>query len=172
VTDRQRGIATQRRGARGRGRLAARSKPMLAIEGISVRLPRGQAMVELALILPIAVVVLLVGIQLALIGQATVAVSQLAYTGARYASVNPNYTQAQVKSYIQSVGSPTLMENGGADLSVSMTPCTLTTGTYLGSSVQLTLTYNLTNKLFLPNPFLLSISFPSSITETQTAFCE
>ncbi len=133
--------------------------------------PQGQAMTEFALIAPIAVIVLLVGIQLALIGQATVAVSQLAYTGARYASVNPTYTTAQVKSYMLTVGSPTLTGNGGADLSVSMTPCAAAPATF-GSSVQITLTYDLTTKIFLPNPFLLGISFPTSITETQTAFCE
>ncbi len=127
-------------------------------------------MAEFALIMPLALIVLLVGIQLALIGQAAVAVSQLAYTGARYASVHPSYSLGQVQTFMQSVGSPTLMSNGGADLNVTMAPCAAPPNTF-GSQVQLTLTYNLSSKLFLPNP-LFGITFPATVTETQTAFCE
>ncbi len=126
-------------------------------------------MVEFALILTLALTVLLVGIQLALIGQAAVAISQLCYTGARYASVNPTYTTSQVTSYVQSVGSPTLMDNGGGNLTVAMSPCASPVS--FGSQVQLTLTYNLQNKMFLPNP-LFGISFPTTLTGTETAFCE
>jgi len=44
---------------------------------------RGQAMVEFALIATLSMVVLLVGIQFAIIGQAALAVTQASYLGAR-----------------------------------------------------------------------------------------
>ncbi len=51
-------------------------------------LGRGQAAVEFALISVIALMVLLLGIQFAMIGQAALAVSQASDAIARYASIN------------------------------------------------------------------------------------
>lgn len=56
---------------------------------------RGQAMVELAFMLPLAMIVLIVSIQFAILGGAALSLNRLAYAGARYAAVNPNSDQAR-----------------------------------------------------------------------------
>ena len=65
-------------------------------------------MVEFALLATVGLMVLLVGIQFAMIGQAALAVSQGAYIGARYASVNSAASQDTVKNYIVANASPTI----------------------------------------------------------------
>ncbi len=137
------------------------------------QLPRAkaQAMVEFALLLPLLIIVLFVTIQLALIGMSALALAQADYQAARYAAVNNvNATQALVSSYVLSVASPAITDDGGANLSVSLNPCASPPNT-AGSPVSVTLTYTLQTKLFLPNPFL-GISFPASLSSTETAYCE
>jgi hypothetical protein len=118
----------------------------------------------------------MVGIQFALIGDCALAVTQLSYVGARYASVHPTYQLtsssggSDVESYMLSVASPTIMSNSGNDLTISMpTPCPTTNS--FSNPVTISVQYNLTSKIFLPNPFL-GISFPTTVQSTQTAFCE
>ena len=53
------------------------------------RISRGQAAAEFALIAPVVIIVMLVGVQFALIGQAALALSQGASALARYAAGNP-----------------------------------------------------------------------------------
>ena len=48
-------------------------------------------MVEFALVLFVAMIVLFVAIQMAFIGQTALALGQLNYQAARYAAVNPTY---------------------------------------------------------------------------------
>src|SRR5215469_342453 len=48
----------------------------------------GQAMVEFALVMFVALIVLFVAIQMAFIGQAALALGQMNYQGARFAAVN------------------------------------------------------------------------------------
>ena len=67
-----------------------------------------QSMVEFAFALPVVLIVLLVGIQFAIIGEAALALGQVNYQGARYAAVNGNATQDQVNTYMLSVASPTI----------------------------------------------------------------
>jgi Flp pilus assembly protein TadG len=135
------------------------------------RLARGQAMVEFALIATIAIIVLVVGIQFALIGQAALAVSQLSFAGARYASVNTSYTQSQIKSYMVQQGSPTITSNSGANLTITVTRSTNADGSYFGQPVTVNISYNATSKLILPNPFL-GITFPTTLTAQETAMQE
>ncbi len=127
-------------------------------------------MAEFAIIAPVALILLVVGIQFAIIGQCAVALTQVNYVGARYASVHPTYTESQVQTYMDSVASPTLLSNNGGDLSITIwTPCPSTDS--FGSPVTIGLQYNLSSKIFLPNPFL-GIGFPTTVQSTQTAFCE
>jgi hypothetical protein len=72
----------------------------------------GQAMVEFALVLFVAMIVLFVAIQMAFIGQTALALGQLNYQAARYAAVNPTYGCDQVKTYMQSNGAPTVVSAG------------------------------------------------------------
>jgi Flp pilus assembly protein TadG len=127
-----------------------------------------QSMVEFAFALPVLLIVLLVGIQFAIIGEAALALGQVNYQGARFAAVNGNDTQDQVNTYMLSVASPTISANGGAYLHTTLSggpPCTF------GSPVTVSLTYDASNLLALPNPFL-GIQFPVQLTSSESAFCE
>ncbi len=138
---------------------------------------RGQAVVEFAIISGVAIILLVVGIQFALIGQCALAVTQLSYTAARYASVHPDTVTSvsDMSGYILQVASPTLLNDGvnqGTDgLTVTMPKGSCPTPNSFGQPVEITVTYQLVSKIFLPNPFL-GISFPSQVQSTQTAFCE
>jgi Flp pilus assembly protein TadG len=132
-----------------------------------------QSMVEFALALPILLVTLVVGVQFAIIGAAALALSQANYQAARYAAVNTSADAAAVKTYVLSVASPTISANGGSYLGVSLNPTTPCT---TGGTVTVSLTFDATNLMALPNPLKLpmvgSISFPTALTSTQSAFCE
>jgi hypothetical protein len=75
---------------------------------------RGQAAVEFALVATVAMIVLFVAVQLALIGEDALALGQMNYQGARWAAVNTCATHAQVVQYMLSVGSPSVTESGGS----------------------------------------------------------
>ena len=74
---------------------------------------RAQAMVEFALVLIVAMTVLFVSIQMALIGQAALALGQMNYQAARYAAANLTLGCTGVASYMASNGSPTVALKGG-----------------------------------------------------------
>lgn len=129
------------------------------------RLERGQSLVEFVVTLTLALIVLTVTIQFAIIGDAALAVTQLAYTGARYAAFNPSYDYSMISRYMKTVASPAINESNGANLRITLTPGA--TPRTIGSSVEVRVVYNLRNKLFLPNPFL-GISFPTTLSGIQT----
>src|SRR6202171_1373918 len=68
----------------------------------------GQAMVEFALVLIVAMIVLFVAIQMAFIGQAALALGQMNYQGARFAAVNQCAAPNDVATYMVLNGSPTI----------------------------------------------------------------
>lgn len=68
----------------------------------------GQAAVEFALVLSVAMIVLFVAIQLALIGEAALSLGQMNYQGARFAAVEACATGEEVASYMYYIGSPTV----------------------------------------------------------------
>src|SRR4029077_13923045 len=74
---------------------------------------RGQAAVEFALVATVAMIVLFVAVQLALIGEDALALGQMNYQGARWAAVNPCATYQEVANYITLVGSPSVTSAGG-----------------------------------------------------------
>ena len=101
----------------------------------------GQAMVEFALVLSIAMIVLFVAIQMAFIGQAALALGQLNYQAARYAAVNPTYSCSQIVTYMSSNGSPTVVRKGVNQLSGCGTgTCTLPTTNSVGTGVRVCMT--------------------------------
>jgi len=135
---------------------------------------RGQTMVEFALIGTLCLAVLLVGIQFALIGQAALAVSQASYLGARTASVNDALTSSTLGAAIASQISPTI---SGATVSMTNTSdptCTAGTGggRSYGCPITVTVTYDAASKIFLPSHTLLGLSFPTSLSASESAMTE
>jgi len=151
----------------------------------AMRLParaygRGQAMVEFALIATLAMVVLLVGIQFAIIGQAALAVTQASYLGARAASVNSSLTSNSLQTQIANQMSPTI---SGATVTLTNTTdptCSAGPGgtRSFGCPINVTVTYDATSKLFLPSNWTMlgtnssMITFPTSLTSTESAMTE
>ena len=152
--------------------------------GRAMRLPartfrRGQAMVEFALIATLSMVVLLVGIQFAIIGQAALAVTQASYLGARAASVNTSLDSNSLQTAIANQMSPTI--NGATVTLTNTTDATCTAGPggtrSFGCPISVTVTYDATSKLFLPANWTMLgnnavIVFPTSLTSTQSAMTE
>ncbi len=142
------------------------------IHHVRRRMRHGQAMVEFALIAPLAVALMVVGIQFAMIGQADLAVGQLAYFGARYASVNYAVDGSAVQSQMLAQGSPTITRDS-SKLTITMTcspgPCTPPRS--FGTQVTVNISYDASAQLVLPNPFL-GITFPTTMTAQDTAMTE
>ena len=128
------------------------------------RLARAQALVEFALIAPLVLIGLLVGIQFAIVGAGVLALDQGAYQGARYASINGTANSTAVKTALDAVISPIVKSS----YTLSMTP---TTSRAVGTAVKVTLSWNATPMIALPNPFF-GISFPSSFSATESAYTE
>src|SRR5712692_739548 len=132
---------------------------------------RGQAMVEFAMIATVALIVLLIGIQFALLGQAALAVSQIAFYGARYASVNPAADQTAVKTQMIAQGSPTITGDP-TKLTVTMTCSPQACASRIfGTQVTINVSYDAHAQLVLPSPFL-GITFPTTLTSQETAMSE
>ena len=129
---------------------------------------RGQATVELALITPIVLFLMLVGIQFAIIGVAVLGLGQADYQAARYAATNPSASQSAVQSYMVSVASPIISAASGRYLSSSLNPAPPCA---FGSTVTVAVTFDARHLVVLPNPFL-GIAFPTSLTNSESAFCE
>ena len=136
------------------------------IAGFGTR--RGQAAVELALITPIVLFVMLLGIQFAIIGLADLGLGQANYQGARYAATNPSATQSAVQSYMVSVASPLISAGSGKYLTSTLNPAPPCT---FGSTVTVSVTFDASHLVALPNPFF-GIAFPTSLTNSESAFCE
>ncbi len=129
---------------------------------------RAQSAVEFAIALPILLVTLLVGVQFAIIGAASLALGQVNYQGARYAAINTSATQSDVKTYMLSVAAPSISANSGSYLTATLSPAPPCA---FGSSVTVSLSYSSTHLLALPNPFM-GIHFPNTLTSSESAFCE
>lgn len=144
--------------------------------------PRGQAAVEFALVLTVAMIVLFVAVQMALIGQVALALGQMNYQGARYAAINLGCSDAttacgtglkSVKDYMQSVASPTINFTGVTATMLCGSPPTsgACATRQQGDAVQISVTYDCTSNLVLPKNFL-GITFPTSLQSSETAMSE
>jgi Flp pilus assembly protein TadG len=132
-------------------------------------LAQAQAAVEFALVAPVALVLMLVGAQYAILGLAALGLSQANYQGARYAAVNSSASQSTVTSYILSVASPIITASSGKYLTVNMSPAPPCT---FGSAVTVSVSFDLNHLVVLPNPFMGMVTFPSTISNSESAFCE
>jgi hypothetical protein len=155
-------------------------------------------MVEFALVLFVAMIVLFVAIQMAFIGQTALALGQLNYQAARYAAVNPTFGCSAVATFMSKYGAPSVASkgvscpsgesgcpSGGVTASVgngvhacmvcsgSTTDCTARN---FGDTVQLELAFDATSVIFLSkntsNPNFFGIPFPTQLTSTETAMSE
>ena len=159
-----------------------------AIRTASKRLPRGliskgQSMVEFALISSVAMMVMMIGVQFALIGQAALAVSQGASALARYAAVNPGalgtngtVTVTTGSAPAQLLSSSILTGTNNSDLTVTIASYTGTTTTTTSSPgytdrVLITVSYSAAGKIALPNPFF-GIHFPTTLASSDSQMYE
>jgi len=158
------------------------------IRTASKRLPRGliskgQSMVEFALISSVAMMVMMIGVQFALIGQAALAVSQGASALARYAAVNPGalgtngtVTVTTGSAPAQLLSSSILTGTNNSDLTVTIASYTGTTTTTTSSPgytdrVLITVSYSAAGKIALPNPFF-GIHFPTTLASSDSQMYE
>jgi len=137
------------------------------------RISWGQSATEFALILPLVFIVLLVGVQYAVIGQAALALSQGASGLARYAAVNPgivtNGKASGLPAAAQQLLSPTILTNGGGDLTVGVTS---SPGTAFGDTCTVNLSYSATSKMLLPDNFFGIPLFPTSLSASAAHLYE
>jgi TadE-like protein len=143
-------------------------------------LTRGQTTAEFALIAPVVIIVMLIGVQFALIGQAALALSQGASALARYAAVNPGVIGSNgtvtLTAPIKQLLSSSILSHGGSDLTVTIASYTGTT-TATTSTPQYTdrlvvsLSYNAASKIALPNPFF-GVRFPTALTSSDSQMYE
>ena len=144
------------------------------------RISRGQAAAEFALIAPIVIIVMLVGVQFALIGQAALALSQGASALARYAAVNPGVVGSNgtvtLTTPIRQLLSSSILSNSGNDLTVTIASYKGTTSTTTSSPgytdrLVVSLSYNAASKIALPNPFF-GVRFPTALSAADSQMYE
>ncbi|HLK87895.1 MAG TPA: hypothetical protein VKT27_15430 [Candidatus Binataceae bacterium] len=137
-------------------------------------------MAEMAFIAPVAIIVVLLGIQFAMIGQAALALSQGASALARYAAVNPGTMgpngTVTMTTAMQQLLSSSILTNGGRDLTVTIasysgTSTTTTNSPGYTDRLVINLSYNATSKIALPNPFL-GVRFPTTLSASDSQMYE
>jgi Flp pilus assembly protein TadG len=127
----------------------------------------GQALVEVALMLPLLLLLMLGVIQLVLIGNVALSVSQAAAACSRYASLNPSADQGAVNTYLHTIASPVINDGGLGTLTLNPAGVPRVSGT----AVTVTVSYNLSSKLFLGTSFF-GVHFPTTplqISQTMTS---
>jgi hypothetical protein len=135
----------------------------------SVKLSRGQALFEMTIVITTLAFVMVLAIQFALLGSAMLALNQVTYQGARYAAVYQSADRSTVYNYMLSVGTPTITSDGGANLSMSLSPSVTPPTSF--STVTVTSTLDAHSFIIIPNPFF-GMSFPTSLTATESAMVE
>jgi Flp pilus assembly protein TadG len=144
------------------------------------RISRGQSAVEFALISIALLLVILLGVQWAIIGQAALALSQGASAIARYAAIAEpqgaiglTYSGTPTAA-MQQLLSPTILTNGGGDLTVTINSYkpdgTTETGTTVATQDRavVTLSYSTSSKVVLPSSLLGSLTVPPTLSASDT----
>jgi Flp pilus assembly protein TadG len=140
------------------------------------------------MIAPLAIVLLVVGVQYAIIGSAALTVSQATSSLARYAAANPGAMGTNGSATLTPAAKNLLSPSICSDATCSN--ITLTINSYTGSpptqtnspqqtdQMVITVKYDATSKLALPNPFLAvppifpGITFPTSLTYSDSQMYE
>ena len=130
-------------------------------EKASGRFGRGQAFVEMTFMISALLVVIIVGIEGAVLGQRSYALTQVAYQGARYAAVNPAYDPTTITNYVLQIAPAQIGQNSGAQLKVTVSPTSIPRVT--GTPVTVTITYTFPHPLSF-SPTLFGLSFPKTIS--------
>ena len=112
---------------------------------------RGQALLEMSFTVSVFAFVIAVAGEGALLCIRAYSVTQLAYQGARYAAVNPSFDQTAISNYVKSTAPPDIGENGGQQLTVTISPTSIPRL----SGTQLTVTVGYKS----PGPFSMSSPF-------------
>ena len=152
------------------------------------RIGRGQSTVEFAMIAVLAITIMLVGVQYALIGQAALAVSQGSSAIARYAAVNPgtvggtsgNSAVTLNGSAEQQLLSSSICGGTCGNLTASITSISATTGTAnttanppaFGDRLTVILSYDARSKIVLPNQFFGIPLFPTTLSASDSQMYE
>jgi Flp pilus assembly protein TadG len=155
------------------------------------RFSRGQSAVEFALISVFVLAVMVLGIQYAIIGQAAVAVSQGSAALARYAASHPGdlpntngtFQASALPASVQQLLSSSILTNGGKDLTITVTSNTGSGAPEKNTPAQgdqliVSLSYDTTSKIAVPNPFLAmpplfpGIPFPASVAASDSQMYE
>jgi Flp pilus assembly protein TadG len=150
------------------------------------RIRRGQSAVEFAMIAPVALMLMLLGVQYALIGQAALSVSQGASALARYAAINPGAFGTNgngpvaVSGAAQNLLSSTILTStkGTSDLTITISSISAATGQAttstptLGDQLTINVSYKANNKIALPNPFLGLVTFPTTLASSASQMYE
>ena len=160
------------------------NRDVAAFSPATSRICRGQLAVEFALISTVAMMVMLVGVQFAIIGQAALALSQGASAIARYVAVNEPLGSVSASysgnpsAAMQAVLSSSILTHSGADLTVTINSykggtAATTTSTPVATvdRAVVTLSYNAASKIGLPNPFL-GITFPTALSASDSELYE
>ena len=134
-----------------------------------MKMRRGQAIVEMAIVMPILAFVMVLAVQFAILGSAMLALNQVTYEGARYASFSQTAAQATVYNYMLSIGSPTITSNGGTNLSVRLSPSATPRTSF--STVTVSSSFNAKSFIVVPNPFF-GVNLPTTLTSTESAMVE
>jgi hypothetical protein len=136
-------------------------------------------MVEFALISAFAFVIMLVGVQYALLGQVSVALNKGASALARYASQNPGVLggasgngTVTLNQGLENLMSSTIGTNNWGDLTVTITSYQGTsstlvngnTGPQFGDRCVISFSYNTQSKIFVPNNSLGFVTLPGTLT--------
>ena len=139
-------------------------------------------MVEFAMGATLTLVVMLVGVQFAIIGQAALALSQGASTLARYAAVHPGTVSSGTGNSLpmpaQQLLSPTILTGSGSDLTVTVSSLKPDGTPEAGTPIQgqdqviINLSYNAAQKVVLPTSTLLGLSFPTNLTASDSQLYE
>lgn len=130
----------------------------------------GSALTEFALATPLLLMLLLVTIQYALTLNTMVTLSHLAREGARYAAVNPS-SDNDIKNYIINTIAPAHIRSTLSPSNITITPTDLSQRV-AGRPITVTITYDMTNKRFLPSTFLGVRIFSNNVTTQATMMIE
>lgn len=138
---------------------------------------RGQSLVEFALLLPVFILIVFLTIQFGIILNAYVSITHLSREGARYAAINYNQPDENIRNYIR--GNPEENYSGGINpphlyggdfTSIEISPPYGSPLRKRGYTITVTITYNLKGtkpKLFLPASFF-GISLPLTLSSSTS----
>lgn len=127
----------------------------------------GQAIMEFALLLPILVLFIVVGIQFALLLNAYLSLTHLARAGARYATVNFS-TDSTISNYVRSSIPGTL---NPIKIATTVSPGQGTTYRTTGYTITVNVGYDMRDKMFIPSTFSLgtfTLALPTRLTASAS----